>query len=197
MDTMQPEPPVPPQPPFEPQVPNPRGGAPEVRWVLVRALVLGFFIVIAIIGMVWLVSIPLLAVWQSSTTPGSIPVPTVTPGQAMTTPAATVTVLPSGTTGQVPRTSEVYFSVQPKDSAGRVTVRFEGGPGRSMVKEIEVRLTKADGTVDSAKMDTQLEFPEVNLMGSRGTDRVEVFVRFLSGKTYKVLDEPVIYRQRY
>jgi hypothetical protein len=197
MDTMQPEPPVPPQPPFEPQIPGPRGGGREVRWVLVRAVVLGLFIVIAVIGMIWLVSIPLLALWQSSITTGSPSPSPIPPDQTMTIPAATETVLPSVTTGQVPRTSEVYFSVQPKDSAGRVTVRFEGGPGKSMVKEIEVRMTKADGTVDSAKMDTQLEFPEVNLMGSRGTDRVEVFVRFLSGKTYKVLDEPVIYRQRY
>ncbi len=197
MDTMQPEPPVPPQPPFEPQIPGPRGGAPEVRWVLVRAVVLGLFIVIAVIGMVWLASIPLLTLWQSSITVSLPPPSTVTPGQTLTNPTATGTVLPSGTLEQLPRATEVYFSVQPKDSAGRVIVRFEGGPGKSMVKEIEVRLAKADGTVDTAKMDTQMEFPEVTFMGSKGTDRVEVFVRFLSGKTYKVIDEPVIYRQRY
>jgi len=197
MDTMQPEPPVPPQPPFEPQIPGPRGGAPEVRWVLVRAVVLGLFIVIAVIGMVWLVSIPLLALWQSSITVGLPPPSPIPPTPTMTNPTATETVLPSGTTEQLPRTIEVYFSVQPKDSAGRVIVRFEGGPGKSMVKAIEVRLTKADGSVDTAQMDTRMEFPEVTFMGSKGTDRVEVFVRFLSGKTYKVIDEPVIYRQRY
>jgi hypothetical protein len=197
MDTMQPEPPVPPQPPFEPQIPVPRGGAPEVRWVLVRAVVLGLFIVIAVIGMVWLVSIPLFALWQSSITTGSPPPSTIPPGQIMTNPVATGTVLPSGTIEQLPRTSEVYFSVQQKDSAGRVIVRFEGGPGKPMVKEIEVRLTKADGSVEATKMDTRMEFPEVTFMGSKGTDRVEVFVRFLSGKTYKVIDEPAIYRQRY
>ena len=196
MDTMQPEPPVPTQPPFEPQISGPRGGAPEVRWVLVRAAVLGLFIVIAVIGMVWLVSIPLLALWQSSVIISSPPPSPLPPGQTMTNPTATETVLPSGTIEQLPRTTEVYFSVQSKDSAGRVIVRFEGGPGKSMVKEIEVRLTKADGSVDTTKMDTRMEFPEVTFMGSKGTDRVEVFVRFLSGKTYKVIDEPVIYRQR-
>ena len=196
MDTMQPEPPVPPQPPFEPQISGPRGGAPDVRWVLVRAAVLGLFIVIAVIGMVWLVSIPLLALWQSSVIISSSPPSPTPPSQTITNPTATETVLPSGTIEQIPRITEVYFSVQPKDSAGRVIVRFEGGPGKSMVKEIEVRLTKADGSVDTAKMDTRMEFPEVTFMGSKGTDRVEVFVRFLSGKTYKVIDEPVIYRQR-
>ncbi|WAC04082.1 MAG: hypothetical protein OS112_06305 [Methanoregula sp.] len=168
-----------------------------MRWVLVRAVVLGLFIVVAVIGMVWLVSIPLLAVWQSSITTGLPPPSSPSPTQTMTSPAATETVLPSGSTEQPPKNSEVYFSVQPKDGAGRVVVRFEGGPGKSMVKEIEVRLTKADGNVVTAKMDTRMEFPEVNLMGTKSTDRVEVFVRFLSGKTYKVIDEPVIYRQRY
>jgi hypothetical protein len=165
--------------------------------VLVRAIVLGLFIVIAVIGMVWLVSIPFLAFWQSSITMGSPPPPsTILPIQTITNPPATETILPSGTIEQLPRTTEVYFSVQPKDSAGRLIVRFEGGPGKSMVKEINVRLTKVDGTVDTAQMDTRMEFPEVSFMGSKGTDRVEVFVRFLSGKTYKVIDEPVIYRQR-
>ena len=196
MDTMQPEPPVPPQPPFEPQIPGPRDGAPEVRWVLVRAVVLGLFIVIAVIGIVWLVSIPLLALWQSSITTGSPSPSPIPPDQTITIPAATETVLPSGTIEQIPRTTEVYFSVQQKDSAGRVIVRFEGGPGKSMVKAIDVRLTKSDGSIDTAQMDTRMEFPEVTFMGSKGTDRVEVFVRFLSGKTYKVIDEPVIYRQR-
>jgi hypothetical protein len=164
--------------------------------VLVRAAVLGLFIVIAVIGMVWLVSIPIFALWQSSVIISSSPPSPIPPSQIMTTPSATETVLPSGTIEQLPRAIEVYFSVQPKDSAGRVIVRFEGGPGKSMVKEIEVRLTKADGSVDTAKMDTRMEFPEVTFMGSKGTDRVEVFVRFLSGKTYKVIDETVIYRQR-
>lgn len=196
MDTMQPEPPMSPQPPFEPQIPGPRGGAPEVRWVLVRAVVLGLFIVIAVIGMVWLVSIPLLSLLQSSVIINSSPASPIQPGQTMTNPTVTGTVLPSGTIEQLPGAIEVYFSVQPKDSAGRVIVRFEGGAGKSMVKQIEVRLTKADGTVDTEQMDTRMEFPEVTFMGSKGTDRVEVFVRFLSGKTYKVIDEPVIYRQR-
>jgi hypothetical protein len=164
--------------------------------VLVRAVVLGLFIVIAVIGMVWLVSIPLLALWQSSITVGLPPPSPIPPGPTMTIPVATETILPSGTIEQIPRTTEVYFSVQQKDSAGRVIVRFEGGPGKSMVKAIDVRLTKSDGSIDTAQMDTRMEFPEVTFMGSKGTDRVEVFVRFLSGKTYKVIDEPVIYRQR-
>jgi hypothetical protein len=162
----------------------------------VRAVVLGLFIVIAVIGMVWLVSIPIFALWQSSITTGSPSPSPIPPDQTMTIPAATETVLPSGTIEQLPRTTEVYFSIQQKDSAGHVIVRFEGGPGKSMVKAIDVRLTKSDGSIDTAQMDTRMEFPEVTFMGSKGTDRVEVFVRFLSGKTYKVIDEPVIYRQR-
>jgi hypothetical protein len=194
MDPMQTESP---QTPPEPQISGPRGGAPEVRWLLVRAVVLGLFIVIALIGLVWLASIPLLALWQSSINTGPALPNDIPRVQITTIPTATGIVLPLMTIEQLPRTGEVYVSVLPKDSAGRVVVRFDGGPGRSMVKDIEVRLTKDDGSVDRATMDTVTEFPEVTLMGSRETDRVEVVVRLLSGKTYKIIDEMVMYRQRY
>lgn len=194
MDPMQSESP---QNPPEPQISGPRGGAPEVRWLLVRAAVLGLFIVVAVIGLVWLASIPLLALWHSSIATGPALPHDIPRGQVTTTPSATGTVLPLMTLEQLPRTGEVYVSVQQKDSAGHVVVRFEGGPGRSMVKDIEVRLTRADGSTERATMDPATEFPEVTLMGSKETDRVEVFVRLLSGKTYKIIDEPVMYRQRY
>lgn len=194
MDPMQSESP---QTPPVPQISGPGGGAPGVRWLLVRAFVLGLFIVIAVIGLVWLASIPLLALWQSSIETGSVPPQNIPAGQATTSPTATGTVLPAMTIEQLPRTSEVFVSVQQKDSAGHVIVRFEGGPGRSMVKDIEVRLTRADGSTERATMDPKTEFPEVAFMGSKETDRVEVFVRLLSGKTYKIMDEPVMYRQRY
>jgi hypothetical protein len=46
-------------------------------------------------------------------------------------------------------------------------------------------------------MDMQAEFPEVTIRGSKGTDRIEVFVLFLSGKTYKVYDDQVLYRRQF
>jgi len=197
--------PIQPQPPQPPQLPQPSSGQPNlapshgdtgVRWVLVRAAALGFLIVIAVIAMVWLVSIPLFSLGQPPINGGSVPPVTIQPDQSMTSPTITTTVLPSTTTDQLPKNSEVFVSIGPKTLAGRITVGLDGGPGKAMVKEISVRLTRPDGFVATGSMDMQAEFPEVTLQGSKSSDRVEVFVRLLSGKTYKVIDEMVSYRQR-
>jgi hypothetical protein len=193
MEPTEQEPTQPTQPSQETQTAPPSGGAPGVRLVLVRAVALGLIIVIAITGLVWLVSIPLLSLSQGSAIAALTPpaTPTEFPGttpQASSTGAATLTV------EQLPKNSEVYVRVQPKDMAGHVTVQFGGGPGKAMVKEISIRLTRPDGSVETGSMGTQTEFPEVTLLGSKGTDRVEVFARFLSGKTYRITDEPVFYR---
>jgi hypothetical protein len=201
MDPTQPESQQPPQPPSGQEGPAslsnaPGVGAPGVRWVLVRAAALGFLIIIAFVALVWLASIPLMSVGHSPVNEGSAPPDSIPQNQPVTSPTATQPVLPSATIEQLPRNSEVYVTIQPKDLAGRVTIRFDGGPGKSMVKDIEGRLTRPDGSIDSASMDLLAEFPEVILQGSKGTDQIEVFVRLLSGKTYRVIDEMVPYRQR-
>ncbi len=196
MDPIQPEPPQPPQPSSGQQSLPSSHGDTGVRWVLVRAAALGLLIVIAVIAMVWLVSIPLLSLGQPPVKGSAPPTVTIQPDQSMTSPAITTTALPSTTTDQLPKNSEVFVSIGPKTLAGRITVRLDGGPGKAMVKEISVRLTQPDGSVATGSMDMQAEFPEVTLQGSKSSDRVEVFVRLLSGKTYKVIDEMVSYRQR-
>lgn len=197
MDPAQIQPPQPPQPSSGPQSNASFRGDPGVRWVLVRAAALGLLIVIGVVAIVWLVSIPLLSVWQSSVLEGPVPTVTVPPGQPATTPPSATTVLTSPAVDQLPKNSEVLVSVGPKDLAGRVTVRLDGGPGRSMVKEIVVKLTQPDGTVDTRPMELEAEFPEVTVNGSRGTDHLEVFVMLRSGKIYKVIDEQVPYRQHF
>jgi hypothetical protein len=197
MDPAQIQPPQPPQPSSGPQSTPSLRGDPGVRWVLVRAAALGLLIVIGVVAIVWLVSIPLLSVWQSPVREGPVPTVTVPPGQPLTTSPSATTTLTSPTVDQLPKNSEVLVSVGPKDLAGRVTVRLDGGPGRSMVKEIVVNLTQPDGTVDTRPMELEAEFPEVTVNGSRGTDHLEAFVMLRSGKIYKVIDEQVPYRQHF
>jgi hypothetical protein len=197
MDPAQPQSPQPPQPSSGPQsTPSPRGD-PGVRWVLVRAAALGLLIVIGIVAIVWLVSIPLFSPAQSPVRQGPVPTVTAPPGQPVTSSPSATTTITSPTVDQLPKNSEVLVSVVPKDLAGRVTVRLDGGPGRSMVKEIVVKLTQPDGTVDTRSMELEAEFPEVTVNGSRETDHLEVFVMLRSGKIYKVIDEPVPYRQHF
>jgi len=201
MDPTQPESQQPPQPPSGQQGPAspsiaPGVGAPGVRWVLVRAAALGLLIIISVLALVWLASIPLMSVGHVPVNGGSAPMDTIPQNQPVTSPTAAKPVLPSPTIEQLPKNSEVFITIQQKDLAGRVTIRFDSGPGKSMVKDIEGRLTRPDGSVDSASMDLLAESPEVTLQGSKSTDRVEVFVRLLSGKTYRVIDDMVPYRQR-
>jgi hypothetical protein len=175
--------------------PGSRGGAPGVRWVLVRAIALGLLIVLVVIALVWLAAIPVLSIMHGSGSTGPAMPVTPRPSVDGATPSAAALAPVTGSVEFLPHDYDVLFSVQPKDSAGRVTVQFDGGRGRSFVKEVEVSLTRPDGTVVTGLMGMQAEFPEVILQGSRGTDRVAVFVRFLSGKTYKVMDEQVPYRK--
>jgi hypothetical protein len=164
--------------------------------VLVRATVLGLLIVLVIIGLMWLVTIPHFSGGQGFGGIGPAPQMTTPPPADSSIPGTTAPVQ-AGTIEPLPRNLEVSVSIQPKDSAGHVTVQFDGGRGRAFVKGIDARLTRPDGTVATGSMDMQAEFPEVTLQGSKGTDRVEVFVRFLSGKTYKVRDDQVAYRLQF
>lgn len=201
MDPIQPESQQPQQPhsgqqgPASPSI-APGVGAPGVRWVLVRAAALGLLIIFAFVTLVWLASIPLMSAGHAPVNGGSAPMDSMPQNQPVASPTAAQLSLPSTTIEQLPKNSEVYITIQQKDLAGRVIIRFDSGPGKSMVKDIEGRLTRPDGSVDSASMDLLAEFPEVTLQGSKSTDRVEVIVRLLSGKTYRVIDEMVPYRQR-
>jgi len=164
--------------------------------VLVRAIALCLLIVLVFIGLVWLVTIPVFSAGQGFVGTGLAPQMTPTPPADSIIPGTTAPV-PAGTSELLPRDLEVFVSIQPKDSAGHVTVQFDGGRGRAFVKGIDARITQPDGTVASGSMNMQADFPEVTLQGSKGTDHVEVFVRFLSGKTYKVSDDQVPYRHQF
>jgi hypothetical protein len=164
--------------------------------VLVRAAALFLLIILVIIGLVWLVTIPVFSPGQGPGGAGPVSQMTPRPPPDSSIPGTPATA-PSGAIEPLPRDLEVFVSIQPKDSAGYVTVQFDGGRGKASVKGIDARLTRPDGTVATGSMDMQAEFPEVTLQGSKGTDRVEVFVRFLSGKTYKVYDDQVLYRRQF
>ena len=197
MDPAQPESWQPPEsPPVQQTPPDPPRGRSGVRMVLVRAIALFLLIVLGIIGLVWLVTIPVFSAGQAYGGTGSAPQVTPTP-PADSLILGTTAPVPAGTIEPLPHDLEVFVSIQPKDSAGHVTVQFDGGRGRALVKAIDARLTRPDGAVATGSMNMQAEFPEVTIQGSKGTDRIEVFVRYLSGKTYKVYDDQVLYRHQF
>ena len=77
-----------------------------------------------------------------------------------------------------------------------VTVKFEGGPGKGLVQDNKVILTRSDGTVSQGKLDFNRNPSELSLQGTRGTDRLQVIVTMRSGETYTIVDQLLLYRNR-
>ena len=73
---------------------------------------------------------------------------------------------------------------------------FTGGPGQVLVKNVLVRVTASDGTVEQknipVKNNQVATGASVEMTGSHGPDRVEVFVT-MGGVVYKIKDEIMSY----
>jgi hypothetical protein len=77
-----------------------------------------------------------------------------------------------------------------------VIVKFEGGPGKGLVQDNKVILTRSDGTITEGKLDFNRNPSELSLQGTRGTDRLQVIVTMRSGETYTIVDQLLLYRNR-
>ena len=111
----------------------------------------------------------------------SIPIPSV-----IATPVA-VETLPS----------EQFVDLQLTKERPDFTLHllYNGGKGEVFVQNILMKVTLSDGTVVQQYMDDGTRQPrrgdELVIQGTRGSDRVEVFVTS-AGRTYKVLDKPML-----
>jgi hypothetical protein len=103
-------------------------------------------------------------------------------------------LLPSPT-DVLPRDLGVTVTVNPKDYLGIIAVTFDGGMGMVHVTKIDVKLTLADGTVQTSVLGNK-KGDELDLQGTKQTDRVEVTVSMDNGNTYKVFDGLLPYRTR-
>ena len=130
------------------------------------------------------------------------------PGTTTTTPApgagtpATAGSLVTSPTDTMPDYAAVTVDVGEKDYLGGIPVIFQGGMGQVNVKQVNIKLTRTDGTTQTEtlglnKGDTK------ELTGTRGSgslsgqpDRVEVWVITNGGQTYKIVDKLVEYRTR-
>jgi hypothetical protein len=72
---------------------------------------------------------------------------------------------------------------------------YNGGKGEVFVQNIMMRVTRSDGQVIENYLNDGQRKPrrgdELVIQGSRGSDRVEVFVTS-AGKTYKAIDKPML-----
>jgi len=72
---------------------------------------------------------------------------------------------------------------------------YNGGKGQTFVQNILMKATLSNGQVVEQYMNDGKRRPrqgdEIVIKGTRGSDRVEVFVTS-AGRTYKVLDQPML-----
>jgi hypothetical protein len=132
----------------------------------------------------------------SGTTPGS-GIPGAPSGSGLS--SGTLTTVP---TDALPSENFVTVDVSEKDYLGIITVTFQGGMGMNSIKKVDVKLTRADGSTQTATIGTK-KGDEVELQGTRGSgsergpaDRVEVWVTTNQVQTYKIVDVLREYRSR-
>jgi hypothetical protein len=61
---------------------------------------------------------------------------------------------------------------------------------------MDVRVTYPDGTVKTDGITKPKMGDTIEILGSTGTDRVEVNMLMASGKTYKIIDRQMPYRAK-
>ena len=131
----------------------------------------------------------------TQTPPVTTPAPGSGTGQA-------VGSLVTSPTDAMPDYNVVLVTVGEKDYMGIIPVTFDGGKGMSAATKVDIKLTRADGTVQTYTLGTK-KGDEVDLDGTRGsgsergqTDRVEVWVTMNTGQKFKVADVLREYRSR-
>lgn len=126
--------------------------------------------------------------YQSTFPPGGVSAPgtaTVQTGEALV----------PGPTDAVPDYNAVTVDVGEKDYLGNIPVIFQGGKGQIHVKKIDVKLIRADGQIQTENLGRN-KGDDVELQGTKQTDRVEVTVTMDNGQTYKIVDTLRAYRTR-
>jgi len=139
---------------------------------------------------------------------GGTPTPTATPTTLPPTPPVTATatlppVMEPGPTVTVPPSLEVLIDVQrnPISITPEITVIFQGGKGQLLTQSVDVRVTRSDGQVKTARIErpgageTIRTGTSVTLEGTQGTDRVEITVT-INGVPYKIYDRLVSSQSR-
>ena len=98
-------------------------------------------------------------------------------------------------TDAVPEYNFVIADVGEKDYLGNIPVIFQGGMGQIHVKKIDVTLYRSDGQVKTATIGTN-KGEQVELAGTKQTDRVVVRVSMDNGQSYTIKDVISPYRTR-
>jgi hypothetical protein len=205
-----PPPPPPPSPvPAVPEIPKPEKTPvilpkqPDaVPFRLSKRIVIAGIVfialVIAIFGMyggVIPLPIPIMASSHENVTNVSHPGISDTDYYRSSEARVNTVVLTAAPTETMAKDTELFVDVNKDSSNALVTVQFNGGPGEGLIQDNRVLLTRSDGTTTEGKLNYNKRLSEVELQGTRGTDRIQVFVTLHSGEVKCIIDRLLPYRQ--
>lgn len=127
---------------------------------------------------------------QTTPTPTTMPVTTAT-----TAVPTSPTQGPSPTAGFIegPLPSQYSVDVQvvrnTVATSPMITVTFRGGKGINFVHSMDVVVSRSDGQIVTGSLYKPKVNDQLDLEGTRGTDRVEVFINLITGDRYRVYDQ--------
>jgi hypothetical protein len=132
--------------------------------------------------------------------------PVITPNPStLQTPTATVpTPVPStrastepGPVDTLPPGWDLSVTVEKGGMYTRTIIaRFDGGKGLLYASRMDVRVTFPDGTVRTESIVKPKMGDTIEILGSTGTDRVEVMMLMASGDSYTIIDQQMPYRAK-
>jgi len=165
---------------------------PEARRRSPALLVAGG-ILLLIVLIALFAALPLLS--DSSIVTRTIPsIPVPASGSPGGVEPGTTVVLTTSPTQELPKDTELVIEAEKDVTNAKVMVRFSGGGGMGLVQDNTVILTRSDGTITTGKLDFSRRSTEIELQGSRATDRLQVIVTMKSGTTYTIVDRLIPYR---
>jgi hypothetical protein len=124
--------------------------------------------------------------------PAETPPPTIPP--SISTSVATVVATPDAVE-TLPAEQFVDLALTKQRPDSSIHLLYNGGKGEVFVQNILLKVTRSDGKVTEQYMNDGNRKPrrgdELIVDGTRGSDQVQVFVT-TAGRTYKVIDQPVL-----
>jgi hypothetical protein len=126
-------------------------------------------------------------------TPVPTPEPTIPPTPVPTTKASTE----PGPTETLPAGWDLSVTVEKSGMYSRTIIaKFDGGKGLMYASRMDVRVTFPDGTVKTEGLARPAMGDTVEILGSEGTDRVEVIMLMANGGSYKIIDQQMPFKAR-
>lgn len=130
-------------------------------------------------------------------TQATTPVPTTaepTAQQTVATPQATPTL--GYIAGPIPTQYEVIVEVDRNRVATNplITTTFRGGKGINFISTMDVIASLSDGQVVTKILEKPQVNSKIEIMGTQGTDRVEIFVTLVNGDRYRIYDQSLAFR---